>query len=73
MDPKKLIGKSLYLVGIILIVLGIIFTLQSKSVVGPSSSFMYSNPAWTINGFIVVGLGITACILGIIRGRLTGR
>ena len=71
MDAKKLVDRSLYIVGILLIILGIIFTLQSKSVVGPFSSFMYRNPTWTFNGFIVVGLGITVCIFGIIFRRLS--
>ncbi len=65
----KLIGRSLFVVGIILIILGITFTLQSKSLVGPSSSFMYSNPSWTVNGFIVIAVGIAIFVSGMILWR----
>jgi hypothetical protein len=36
---------------------------QSNSVIGPQSSFMYSNPQWTINGFaiFITGLVVLAC------------
>ena len=51
-------------VGGIIGILGIIFHLQGHSVVGPESSFMYSNPDWitygiqiTIIGLITVGIG----------------
>jgi uncharacterized membrane protein YidH (DUF202 family) len=66
MLPKKSTGKLLIVVGFISIVLGIIFTLQSKSVVGPSSSFMYSNPIWTFNGYIIITISIAALLSGII-------
>jgi len=47
------------------IIAGIIFHLQGQAIVGPESSFMYSNPDWitygqqiTIVGIIGTGLGI---------------
>ena len=42
---------------------GIIFVAQSKSEIGPQTSFMYSNPRWTVNGFAIsiIGLVILAC------------
>ena len=54
------------LIGIALILAGIIFTAQSKALLGPPSSFMYSNPSWTINGSMVIVAGIIVLILGII-------
>ncbi|MBT8172763.1 MAG: hypothetical protein KJN83_01725 [Nitrosopumilus sp.] len=63
-------GISVIIVGAIIGVLGIIFHLQGHSVVGPQSSFMYSNPDWVtygiqiaIIGLIVIGAGIIAIIL----------
>ncbi|HZE77312.1 MAG TPA: hypothetical protein VE089_02065 [Nitrososphaeraceae archaeon] len=44
--------------GCILIIAGIIFTAQSKSVIGPESSFMYNNPQWTVNGYTISILGL---------------
>ena len=55
----------LILLGVIILVLGIIFYFQSKSFVGPKRSFMYNNPNWTINGFIVVLLGVSLVVIGI--------
>jgi len=40
------------IIGIALILAGLLFTAQSKSLLGPQSSFMYNNPSWTLNGSI---------------------
>ncbi len=64
MNLKRRVSRPLIMVGLILTILGIIFTLQSKSIVGPSSSFMYSNPGWTINGSIIIGIGILILVCG---------
>jgi hypothetical protein len=55
--------RILIVVGCILIIAGIVFVAQSNSVLGPQSSFMYSNPEWTVNGFAIsiVGLVVLAC------------
>ena len=53
-------------IGVSLVLAGLIFTAQSKELLGPQSSFMYSNPSWTINGFIITIAGIIILILGII-------
>ena len=53
-------------IGISLLLAGLIFTAQSKELLGPQSSFMYSNPSWTINGFMLIIAGIIILILGII-------
>jgi hypothetical protein len=52
------------------IITGIIFTLQSNSIVGPSSSFMYQNPEWTINGYIIIAIGTIIIIFGIVLRQI---
>ena len=57
-------GKYLIIVGMILVAAGIVFTMQSNSVVGPSTSFMYDNPEWTSNGFIIISIGVFLVLIG---------
>ena len=52
--------------GIVLVLAGLVFTAQSPSYVGPQSSFMYSNPSWTINGLMIILAGIIVLILDMI-------
>ena len=54
------------IIGMALVLGGLIFTAQSKELLGPPTSFMYSNPALTINGFMIIIAGIIILILGII-------
>ena len=56
--------KSIVLIGTIVLIFGLIFHLQGHSVIGPESSFMYSNPDWitygiqiSIVGIIIIGAG----------------
>ena len=58
------IGKTLIIVGIIMITSGVVFSLQSKSVIGPSSSFMYDNPEWAVNGSIIIEVGLIVVVVG---------
>jgi hypothetical protein len=53
-----LVTKALIIIGLVIIILGVIFLLQSKSSIGPSSSFMYSNPEWTVNGYVIIAIGV---------------
>lgn len=62
----RYIAKTITLIGLVLVVSGSIFILQSKSVVGPTSSFMYSNSEWTINGYIIIITGIIISTIGVI-------
>ena len=64
--------KSLSIVipGVILVIFGIVFSFQGQGVVGPESSFMYSNPEWIsygiqilIIGIIVIGISIGIKVL----------
>ena len=63
-------GKYPIIVGIILVAAGIIFTMQSNSVVGPSTSFMYDNPEWTNNGFIIIVTGVVLILIGFTVSQL---
>ena len=53
-----LVSKALIIIGLVIIILGVIFLLQSKSSLGPSTSFMYSNPEWALNGYIIIAVGV---------------
>jgi hypothetical protein len=54
------------IIGTALVLAGLIFTAQSKALLGPQSSFMFNNPSWTINGFMFIIAGIIILILDII-------
>lgn len=59
------IWKPITIVGSIIFILGIIFHLQGKAVVGPESSFMYSNPEWITYGIQIIIFGIIVLVGGI--------
>ena len=59
------IGKTVAVIGAAMSVLGVIFYLQGQSVVGPQSSFMYSNPEWVTHGLEILGVGMAVSALGI--------
>ena len=46
-------------------IMGVIFHLQGKSIVGPESSFMYSNPQWITYGTQIVVLGGIILAIGV--------
>ena len=56
-------GKIGIIIGVIVLAFGILFHLQGKAVVGPQSSFMYSNPDWINYGLWIILLGVA--IIGI--------
>lgn len=62
-------GKPLIISGIIIIILGTVFYFQGQSVIGPESSFMYSNPEWITNGQWIVIIGIIILAAGIAMSR----
>ena len=51
--------------GIIISILGIIFHLQGNAIIGPESSFMYSNPEWVSHGIQIVIIGVIICGISI--------
>lgn len=58
------IRKVLLVIGIITSILGLIFHLQGQSIVGPESSFMYSNPDWVTFGIQIMIVGIIIVVVG---------
>jgi len=58
-------GKPIMSIGITILILGIVFFLQGQAVVGPESSFMYSNPEWITYGYWIVIVGIMILAVGI--------
>lgn len=64
-----LVTKALIIIGLVIVILGVIFLLQSKSSLGPSTSFMYSNPEWTVNGYIIIAMGVIVVGVGIITSQ----
>ena len=52
-------------IGAIVTAFGIIFFLQGNSVVGPTTSFMYSNHKWVVNGEWIAISGVIILALGI--------
>ena len=59
------ISKLIIILGGIVIISGTIFHLQGQAVVGPQSSFMYSNPEWIAYGQHIVIIGIFIIGIGI--------
>ena len=64
------ISISVIIFGVVVTIFGIIFHLQGHAIVGPESSFMYSNPEWitygqqiTLLGIPIIGVGILIKIL----------
>ena len=62
--------KTVIGIGIIVIIFGIVFFLQGHSVIGPKSSFMYSNPQWIINGQWIAIVGIIILGMGLLIYKL---
>ena len=56
----------LIVVGVIVFAFGTLFFLQGNSVVGPTSSFMYSNPKWITYGESIVAVGAGIIVMGIV-------
>lgn len=56
--------------GMIVILSGIVFYLQGQSLVGPESSFMYSNPEWITNGQWIALVGIIILAEGIVISKV---
>ena len=57
-------GKTLAIIGSIIGIFGFVFHLQGQSIVGPESSFMYSNPDWVTYGVQMVIGGIIILVIG---------
>jgi hypothetical protein len=57
--------KAVIVVGIVIMIMGVIFHFQGQSVIGPESSFMYSNPQWTTYGIQIAVSGVIILAVGI--------
>jgi len=57
--------KPLVITGTIILIFGLIFHLQGQSVIGPESSFMYSNPDWITYGIQIAIVGIIIVVVGV--------
>jgi hypothetical protein len=60
-SKSKSLAISFLVIGGIIIGFGLVFVAQSRSLLGPPSSFMYSNVEWTTNGSAIVVIGISVC------------
>lgn len=60
------LGKIILGMGVIILLSGIVFYFQGQSVIGPKSSFMYSNPEWITNGLWIMIVGIVMLVTGAI-------
>ena len=58
--------KAVIITGIGIMVMGVIFHLQGQSIVGPETSFMYSNPQWVTYGIQIATTGVIVLIIGIL-------
>lgn len=58
--------KPIIILGIIVVFLGIIFHLQGQAIIGPDTSFMYSNPEWRTYGQQIIVSGIVIIVIGLI-------
>lgn len=65
-SKSKNLAISFLVIGGIIIGSGLVFVAQSRSLLGPPSSFMYSNVEWTTNGSAVVVIGICVCSIGLL-------
>jgi len=57
--------KLLLITGTVILIFGLVFHLQGRSIIGPESSFMYSNPDWTRHGIHITIVGIVIVAVGI--------
>lgn len=65
--PKSrgvLSGLSFFF-GALLLISGLIFTLQGLGIVGPSSSFMYNSSAWIMYGLLILIVGAIVSFAGL--------
>ena len=58
--------KAVIIIGIGIMIMGVIFHLQGQAIVGPESSFMYSNPQWVTYGIQIVVVGGIILAIGIL-------
>jgi TRAP-type C4-dicarboxylate transport system permease small subunit len=50
--------KLAIITGTIIMIFGMLFYFQGLAIVGPKSSFMYSNPQWVTYGVLIFSFGV---------------
>lgn len=60
------IQTGLVIIGIIIIFAGLVFHFQGDGVIGPESSFMYSNTDWTFYGIDIMIIGSITLGIGLV-------
>jgi hypothetical protein len=64
-------GLALLVLGTLVALAGLVFTLQGLGYVGPVGGLMYNSPTWVTNGEITFVIGLILAIAGIWLGRPT--
>ena len=59
----------LVLVGVLVSLAGVVFTLQGLGLVGPAGGLMYNNPAWVYQGIATAVVGVLILAGGLFVGR----
>ena len=60
------ISGPIIIIGLIVMIAGMIFHLQGQAIIGPESSFMYSNPDWITYGQEILLSGIVLSGFGVV-------
>jgi hypothetical protein len=58
-------------VGVLILLAGVVFTLQGMGIVGPQGSFMFNNPTWIYQGVAAAVIGFLILVGGLFLGRRT--
>ncbi|MHB8567062.1 MAG: hypothetical protein ACYC7D_06170 [Nitrososphaerales archaeon] len=66
----KIRTAILFAFGIILLLSGIVFTLQGLGILGPTNGFMYRSTTWIYNGSISAILGLVLIVLTFFISRM---
>ncbi len=64
------VAKVVIIAGVVIMIMGVIFHFQGQSMIGPQSSFMYSNPEWVTYGIQIAVLGGIVLAVGISFGLI---
>ncbi|MDV3293150.1 MAG: hypothetical protein LYZ70_02660 [Nitrososphaerales archaeon] len=70
MKPRVLV---LLLLGAIIALAGLTFTLQGLGIVGPGTSFMFENPLWVTQGELTFVIGLILIIAAFALNRQPDR
>jgi hypothetical protein len=63
-------AKAVIIAGVVIMIMGVVFHFQGQSMIGPQSSFMYSNPEWVTYGIQIAVLGGIVLAVGISFGLI---